>query len=154
MAKRGDGETWSATEHQASHPRGGASKSVARAQLRYLGTVIIGPAERRGPSDRSRPPDRHQRNPPQRRHPLPFLSEPRFADGTAFARVIVESPAPISPAGRKSRPIEVVTREHGLPVLPWRDACHRGREFAAPRQDSGPVPGDRDASPQIWLPGL
>jgi transposase len=29
-------------------------------------------------------------------------------DGTAFARVIVESGPPISPAGRKSQPVEVV----------------------------------------------
>jgi hypothetical protein len=39
-------------------------------------------------------------------------------------------------------------------MLQWHDACLWGREFAAPRQDSGPVPGDRNASAQVWLPRL
>src|SRR6266516_4143273 len=39
-------------------------------------------------------------------------------------------------------PCHAHAREHGLPVLPWRDACHRGGELAASRVDPCPVPGD------------
>jgi transposase len=42
-------------------------------------------------------------------------------DGPAFARVIVESGAPISPARRKSRPIEVVIGAATVRVLPGAD---------------------------------
>jgi hypothetical protein len=43
-----------------------------------------------------------------RRRDLRRQAEQANVDGSTFARVIVESGAPISPVGRKSRPIEVV----------------------------------------------
>jgi transposase-like protein len=43
------------------------------------------------------------------------------AGGTAFARAIMESSAPISPAGRKSRPIEVVIGAMTVRVPPGTD---------------------------------
>jgi transposase len=41
-----------------------------------------------------------------------------------------------------------------LPVLPRANACHWRRDLAAARRDPGAVPGDRDAPPQIRLPGV
>jgi transposase len=48
-------------------------------------------------------------------------AEEASVDGTAFARVIMESGAPISPAGRKSRPIEVVIGAVTVRVPPGTD---------------------------------